>query len=270
MARKPDDDLRIAEAAARAVDTMDHLVGSIERTLAELPPSTSKWIVSDFTATRDRLADASLALRRELDRPQPDTAYVRLVASAGRRAAKLAAAVGLAVSSGVASAATQEVVASSHAVTESVDELERQSQLNDDDKPNQSVDLMSLEPAEFQSLIETLVLAMGLEVELTSDNSDSGFDLLAIDRRPLFGNKTVVQIRKTARNVSEQDVRRAYGAMKAEDANMAIMMTTSSFSAKAVSFADEKPIELVPGRMLIFLLEEHLGIHATIGSASAQ
>ena len=51
-------------------------------------------------------------------------------------------------------------------------------------------------------------------------------------------------------------VRDLYGTMMNEGANKGILATTSGYGPDAFKFASDKPIELVDGGGLIFLLQE--------------
>jgi restriction system protein len=52
--------------------------------------------------------------------------------------------------------------------------------------------------------------------------------------------------------------------MHNEDASKGILVTTSGYGKAAYDFANGKPIELITGRNLLYLLKEHAGIEAKI------
>lgn len=55
-----------------------------------------------------------------------------------------------------------------------------------------------------------------------------------------------------------------FGTMLNEGASMGILVTTSGYGSAAFEFAKGKPIELLDGSNLLFLLKEHGGIDAKI------
>jgi Restriction endonuclease len=52
--------------------------------------------------------------------------------------------------------------------------------------------------------------------------------------------------------------------MQNEGASKGILVTTSGYGKAAFDFANNKPIELLSGSNLLFLLEQHAGITAKI------
>ena len=52
--------------------------------------------------------------------------------------------------------------------------------------------------------------------------------------------------------------------MMNEGANQGILVTTSGFGAAAFNFVNDKPIELIDGGGLLYLLETHAGTRARI------
>ena len=60
------------------------------------------------------------------------------------------------------------------------------------------------------------------------------------------------------------NVRDLYGAVMNEGAAKGILVTTSGYGKSSFDFAEHKPLELVSGSHLLFLLEEHTGVRARI------
>jgi restriction system protein len=58
-------------------------------------------------------------------------------------------------------------------------------------------------------------------------------------------------------------VRDLFGTMNHEGANKGILVTTSGYGPDAFDFAKDKPIELIDGGGLLFLLQE-VGVQARI------
>ena len=129
-----------------------------------------------------------------------------------------------------------------------------------DSRPN----LMELTPGEFENLITNLFQRMGLETKLTQASRDGGVDCVAFDPRPVLGGKVVVQAKRYKNTVGVSAVRDLFGTMHNEGASKGILVTTSGYGKAAYEFANGKPIELLDGSNLIYLLKEHAGIDAKI------
>ncbi len=129
-----------------------------------------------------------------------------------------------------------------------------------DQRPN----LMDLTPSEFESLITNLFQKMGLETRLTQASRDGGVDCVAYDPRPIFGGKVVIQAKRYKNTVGVSAVRDLFGTMQNEGASKGILITTSGYGKASFEFADGKPIELLSGSNLLYLLAEHAGVEARI------
>ncbi len=129
-----------------------------------------------------------------------------------------------------------------------------------DQRPN----LMDLTPGEFESLITNLFHAMGLESRQTQASRDGGVDCVAFDPRPIFGGKVVIQAKRYKNTVGVSAVRDLYGTMQNEGASKGILVATSGYGKAAFEFANGKPIELLAGSNLLYLLKEHANIDAKI------
>lgn len=129
-----------------------------------------------------------------------------------------------------------------------------------DHRPN----LMELTPGEFETLITNLFEKMGLETRLTQASRDGGVDCVAYDPRPIFGGKVVIQAKRYKNTVGVSAVRDLFGTMQNEGASKGILVTTSGYGKASFEFAQNKPLELLSGSNLLYLLEEHAGITAKI------
>jgi restriction system protein len=76
--------------------------------------------------------------------------------------------------------------------------------------------------------------------------------ILALDL-PL-GGKVVIQAKRYRHTVGVSAVRDLYGTMMSEGANKGILVTTSGYGPDAFDFAKDKPIELIDGGGLLYLL----------------
>lgn len=139
-----------------------------------------------------------------------------------------------------------------------VDESDVISEL--DQRPN----LMSLTPSEFESLITNLFEKMGLETRQTRPSRDGGVDCVAWDTRPVTGGKVVIQAKRYAGTVGVSSVRDLFGTVHNEGASKGILVTTSGFGKASFEFAENKPLELLDGTNLLYLLHEHAGVEARI------
>lgn len=128
-----------------------------------------------------------------------------------------------------------------------------------DTRPN----LMDLNPFEFENLVSNLFSKMGLETKQTRSSKDGGVDAIAFDHRPILGGKVVIQAKRYKNVVGVSAVRDLYGTMMNEGANKGILVTTSGYGPDAYDFGKEKPIEMIDGGGLLYLLEQQ-GIKAKI------
>jgi restriction system protein len=124
--------------------------------------------------------------------------------------------------------------------------------------------LMDLTPGEFESLITNLFQKMGLETKLTQASRDGGVDCVAFDARPILGGKVVIQAKRYKNTVGVSAVRDLFGTMHNEGASKGILVTTSGYGKAAYQFANGKPLELIEGSGLLYLLEQHASINAKI------
>ncbi|HLY25370.1 MAG TPA: restriction endonuclease, partial [Aggregatilineales bacterium] len=129
-----------------------------------------------------------------------------------------------------------------------------------DQRPN----LMELNPHEFESLITNLFQKMGLETRQTQASRDGGVDCVAFDPRPIFGGKVVIQAKRYKHTVGVSAVRDLFGTMQNEGASKGILITTSGYGKASFDFANGKPMELLNGSNLLYLLSQHAGIEAKI------
>lgn len=128
-----------------------------------------------------------------------------------------------------------------------------------DTRPN----IMDLSPFEFENLVTNLFSEIGFETKQTRSSRDGGVDAIAYDSRPLLGGKIILQAKRYKNVVGVSAVRDLYGTMINEGANKGILVTTSHYGPDAYTFANDKPIELIDGSGLLYLLKNQ-GIEAKI------
>jgi restriction system protein len=124
--------------------------------------------------------------------------------------------------------------------------------------------LMELSPKEFEALIANLFEKMGLETRLTQPSRDGGVDCVAYDPRPILGGKVVIQAKRYKHTVGVSAVRDLFGTVENEGASKGILVTTSGYGKAAFEFIKNKPLELLSGSHLLYLLETHANIKARI------
>ena len=129
-----------------------------------------------------------------------------------------------------------------------------------DQRPN----LMELSPGEFESLITNLFTKMGLETRMTQPSRDGGIDCVTFDNRPIFGGKVIIQAKRYKNTVPVSAVRDLFGTVHNEGASKGILVTTSGFGKASFDFAKDKPLELLAGTNLLYLLKVHADVDAKI------
>jgi restriction system protein len=120
-----------------------------------------------------------------------------------------------------------------------------------------------------RELFEKEFVSSGGEVKVTQASSDGGVDAVAFDPDPIRGGKIVIQAKRYTNVVGVAAVRDLYGTVMNEGATKGILVTTSDYGKDSYEFAKDKPITLLNGSNLLFLLEKH-GHKARINIAEAK
>nr|WP_030301447.1 restriction endonuclease [Streptomyces katrae] len=136
---------------------------------------------------------------------------------------------------------------------------------NGDDEP----DLFTMDPIAFENLVAELFRAMGMEAVTTQRSGDGGVDVEALDPAPIRGGRIVVQVKRYRNTVPPTAVRDLYGTVQDKGANKGVLVTTASFGPGSYTFANGKPLELVPGADLVDLLHQY-GLRGRLGGGPAQ
>ncbi len=126
--------------------------------------------------------------------------------------------------------------------------------------------ILGAPPAFFESLIVTLLLAMGYggsrqdAGQIVGRSGDGGIDGV-IDQDALGLDRVYVQAKRYAveNGVSEPEIRAFSGSLGAAKANKGVFVTTSYFTQPAQSFAERHPfrIVLIDGEQLAALMIRH-------------
>ena len=85
----------------------------------------------------------------------------------------------------------------------------------------------------------------------------AGVDAIAFDPDPIRGGKIVIQAKRYTNTVGVAAVRDLYGTVMNEGATKGILVTTSDYGPDAYEFAKDKPLVLMNGANLLYLLEKH-------------
>lgn len=138
---------------------------------------------------------------------------------------------------------------------------------------DESTNLAAMDWEDFEQLVRELFekefVANGGECKVTRASRDGGIDAVAFDPDPIRGGKTVIQAKRYTNTVDVDAVRALYGAIMNEGASRGILVTTSGFGGDSYEFAKGKPITLLDGQNLLYLLEKH-GYHARIDIPDAK
>jgi len=122
--------------------------------------------------------------------------------------------------------------------------------------------VMNNSPAFFEHLVLELLHAMGYgtsrtDLQRVGGSGDAGIDgIISLDRLGL--EKVYVQAKRWQNSVGRPEVQGFYGALAGQRANKGVFITTSTFTAQAVEFANSvERIVLVDGAKLTELMIEH-------------
>ena len=129
------------------------------------------------------------------------------------------------------------------------------------DSLDESVNLAAIDWQDFENLIREIFErefnVNGGEVKITQTSRDGGVDAVAFDPDPIRGGKIVIQAKRYTNVVGVSAVRDLYGTVMNEGASKGILVTTSNYGNDAYSFAQGKPLTLMNGANLLYLLEKH-------------
>ncbi len=136
-----------------------------------------------------------------------------------------------------------------------------------------STNLASMHWEDFEHLIREIFeqefSLNGGEVKVTQSSRDGGVDAIAFDPDPIRGGKIVIQAKRYTNIVGVSAVRDLYGTIMNEGATKGILVTTSDYGSDSFKFAKDKPITLINGGNLLYLLEKH-GYKARINIKEAK
>ena len=141
------------------------------------------------------------------------------------------------------------------------------------DRLNEGQNLASMDWEDFEHLLREIFAkefsANGGEVRVTQASRDGGVDAIAFDPDPIRGGKIVIQAKRYTNTVGVSAVRDLYGTVMNEGATKGILVTTADYGPDAYEFVKNKPLALMNGANLLYLLEKH-GHKARINIAEAK
>ena len=133
--------------------------------------------------------------------------------------------------------------------------------------------LAAMDWLDFENLIRELFekefSKNGGEVKITQASRDGGVDAIAFDPDPIRGGKIVIQAKRYTNTVGVAAVRDLFGTVHNEGATKGILVTTSDYGPDAYEFAKGKPLTLLSGSELLYLLSRH-GYRAKIDIKEAK
>jgi restriction system protein len=138
---------------------------------------------------------------------------------------------------------------------------------------DESTNLAAMDWEDFEHLIREIFekefSSNGGEVKVTQASRDGGVDAIAFDPDPIRGGKIVIQAKRYTNTVGVSAVRDLFGTVMNEGANKGILVTTSDYGPDSYEFAKGKPLTLLNGGNLLYLLEKH-GHNARINIEEAR
>ncbi|NBB18809.1 restriction endonuclease [Runella sp. CRIBMP] len=124
-----------------------------------------------------------------------------------------------------------------------------------------STNLAAMDWEDFEHLIREIFSkefnSNGGEVKVTQASKDGGVDAIAFDPDPIRGGKIVIQAKRYTNTVGVSAVRDLYGTVMNEGATKGILVTTADYGPDAYDFVKGKPLTLMNGANLLYLLEKH-------------
>ena len=133
--------------------------------------------------------------------------------------------------------------------------------------------LAEMDWEDFEHLVRELCGKMfsaeGAEVKVTQASRDQGVDAVAFDPDPIRGGKFVIQAKRYTKVVPVSAVRDLYGTMLNEGAAKGILVNPAHYGPDSREFAKDKPITLIDGANLVYLLEKY-GYHVRLDVEAAR
>lgn len=119
---------------------------------------------------------------------------------------------------------------------------------------------LSLEPIEFEWLVQELYKEMGYQTSLTKISRDMGVDVIAERHSIGEKEKLIIQCKRVNKNVGQPVVRDLYGTISKLNATKGVIVSSSDYTKPAREFIEDLHyIELIGHKELTNLLNRYLG-----------
>ncbi len=121
--------------------------------------------------------------------------------------------------------------------------------------------IATMEWEDFEHLVRELFekefSSINGEVKVTRASRDGGVDAIVFDPDPIRGGKIVIQAKRYTNTVNVSAIRDLYGTVVNEGAIKGILISTADFGPDSYNFAKDKPLSLLNGSNLLYLLDKH-------------
>lgn len=124
-----------------------------------------------------------------------------------------------------------------------------------------SVDFLeTIDPYEFEHLVESLYIEMGYSTMMTRRTHDGGKDIIAEKDQPGQKERILIQCKKTRKNISVDKIRSLEGVVSHERATKGVLVTTAGFTPDSKKTAEQTGrLELIALADFQRLMNEHFG-----------
>lgn len=133
--------------------------------------------------------------------------------------------------------------------------------------------LASMHWEEFEHLIRELFekeyAKDNVEVHVTQGIKDGGVDGVIIDSDPIKGGKIILQAKRYTNIVGISAIRELATVVSDEGAMKGILVTTADFGRDSYEYIKDKPLTLINGENLLYMLKKH-GYEARIDLSEAK
>ncbi len=128
------------------------------------------------------------------------------------------------------------------------------------------IDLLSLSPTEFETLVRQLFEAQGMKSWQTQSSNDEGVDAVVVNEDPVMGGVVIVQAKRYSKCVSTESVSALLGNVNLHHATRGILVTTSwvgPSSHRQVEALNGR-LQIIEGRQLKHMLREFMNMDVLI------
>lgn len=125
-------------------------------------------------------------------------------------------------------------------------------------RPSLKTDLQKMDSFEFEHFVADLWERRGWQTFVSQESSDRGVDITAVRSDDGFQTKAVIQAKRfqSDNRVGSPQIQQYASLREQEDADLGVVVTTSSFTDQAESLADDLNLKLVDINDLASVIEE--------------